>query len=80
MGHSNGTASAWDEYGGCRGSMGSRISDKPQEWETFQLAKYEWARKRTGKSRARTDERMGRDVSDKMMDDFLREEGLLPAC
>jgi len=36
-------------------------------------------KKRVGKSRAITDERTGRHcVSDEMMDDFLREQGILP--
>jgi len=46
------------------------------EWETFERAKRDWAKKRIGKSRAKT-AKLGRDVSDSMMDDYLREEGML---
>ncbi len=77
MGHKDGTASAWDEYG--RRPWDRDYKDEKQrerEWETYERAKREWARKRLGKPRARTDERM-RDVSDLLLDDFLREEGLL---
>lgn len=48
-----------------------------RDWVTFERAKREWAVKRLGRSRAQTDEHMGRDVGDKIMDDFLREQGLL---
>lgn len=81
VGHKDGTASAWDEYG--RRPWDRSFQDERQaalEWKTVELAKREWARRRIGKSRAQTDERIrvGRDVANKMMDDFLREEGLLP--
>jgi hypothetical protein len=38
---------------------------REREWETFEAGKREWARKR-----------VGRDVSNEMMDEFLAEEGL----
>lgn len=75
-----GRSFAADEYGFKPGDP--RYQDRKRrdaEWETFERAKREWAKKRIGKSRARSDERMGRDVSDSMMEDYLREEGILPA-
>jgi len=44
---------------------------------TFDRAKHQWAKKRAGKSRAGVDERLARGVGNAMMDDYLREEGLL---
>jgi hypothetical protein len=78
VGHRDGSASAWDEYGRRPWQLGYKDErQRDREWETCQLAKREWARKRVGKSRARTDERLGRDVGDGIMDDHLRSEGLL---
>jgi hypothetical protein len=80
VGHRDGTASAWDEYG--RRPWQRGYKDEKQfnrEWQTCELAKQEWARKRMGRSRARTDDRMGRDVADELMDDYLRKQGLLPS-
>lgn len=69
---------ASDEYGFKPGDPGYQDPRRREaEWETFERAKCEWAKKRIGKSRARVDDRLGRDVSDSMMDDYLREEGLL---
>jgi hypothetical protein len=81
LGWSDGSGGAWDEYGRrpWQHGYGSK-QQREQEWETFQKAKKEWARRRIGKSRAQTDERLeGRCVADEMMDDFLRKEGLLLA-
>ena len=47
---------------------------RDQEREKFESGKREWAIKRAGKSRARTDERLGRDIYDEMIDEFLREK------
>jgi len=80
VGHRDGTASAWAEYG--RRPWQRGYKDEKQfnrEWQTCELAKQEWARKRMGRSRARTDDRMGRDVADELMDDYLRKQGLLPS-
>jgi hypothetical protein len=82
VGYRDGTAAAWDEYGRRpwqRGFKDDRQRDR--EWGTCELAKRVWARKRAGKSRASVDERMGggvRGVPDRLMDEYLREEGLLP--
>lgn len=81
VGHGDGTASAWDEHG--RRPWQQDYKDERQrerEWQTFEAAKREWAKKRIGKSRARTDDLVGRgrDVYDKLVDDYLRGEGLLP--
>jgi hypothetical protein len=79
-GNKGGATFAADEYG--RHPWQRRFQDKRQhdvEWFQYERSKQEWARKRVGKSRAMTDERIGRhSVSDKIMDDFLRGQGLLP--
>jgi hypothetical protein len=68
-----------DEYGrDPRDPMFKNKRQREREWVTFHEAEREWARRRVGKSRAE-DHRLGREVANKMMDDFLREEGLLPA-
>jgi hypothetical protein len=77
-GSDNGPKFAADEHGR---HPGHPLYDdeklREREWVTFERAKREWARKRVGKSRAKVDERIGRDVADEMMDDYLREQGLL---
>ena len=79
-GGDNGPTFAADEYG--RHPWERRYDDERQrdrEWVQHIRSREEWAKRRVGKSRAMTDERIGRhSVSDKMMDDFLREQGLLP--
>jgi hypothetical protein len=68
---------AMDEYGRRpwqRNYENPRQREK--EWQTFDAGKREWAKKRIGKSRSRTDDRLGR-ASDGMIDRFLREEGLI---
>ncbi len=77
-GGGRGAPFAMDEYGRRpwdRDYQSRRQHDN--EWETFEAAKRDWARKRVGKSRSHTDERIGRDVSNEMMDEFLRGEGLV---
>ena len=78
-GGANGPTFAADEYG--RHPWQRLFQDKRQrgiEWFQHLRSREEWAKKGIGKSRAVTDERIGRhSVSDKMMDDFLREQGLL---
>ena len=79
VGYGDGSAAAWDEYGRRPWQHGFKDEkQRDREWKTSERAKYEWAKKRLGKSRARTDDRIGRGVSDKVMDDYLRREGLLP--
>jgi hypothetical protein len=79
VGYGGGGGDAWDEYGRRPWQPGYQDEkQREREWETCQRAKDEWAKKRVGKSRARTDEFRGRDVADQMMDEYLREEGLLP--
>lgn len=78
-GDGRGRGYAVDEYG--RRPWDPAYEDREQrdrEWATFELAKREWAKVRAGKARARTDERLGRDVADSMLDDYLREEHLMP--
>ena len=78
VGYRDGSAAAWDEYGRRPWQRGYQDeSQRDREFETCEKAKCEWAKRRIGKSRARTDERIGRDVEDKMVDDYLRAEGLL---
>jgi hypothetical protein len=48
-----------------------------EEWEKFEAAKRKWAKKRIGKSRARNDERAGRDIADELINEYLEEEGTL---
>jgi hypothetical protein len=77
-GGGSGPPFAADEYGRHPGQAGyedKRMREK--EWTTRELARHEWAKKRLGKSRAKVDERLGRDVGDSMMGDYLREQGLL---
>jgi hypothetical protein len=50
---------------------------REEEWAKFDAAKREWAKKRVGRSRSRTDERLGRDIADQMIDEFLGGEGIL---
>lgn len=76
----NGPMFAADEHGRHpweRGYDNGRQRDL--EWEQHFRSRLEWAKARVGKSRARVDERIRGDVGDAMMDDFLREQGLLPA-
>jgi hypothetical protein len=71
---------AMDEYGrhpGQRGFRNKRMRER--EWATRQVAQYEWAKKRVGKSFAQIDKFEHGDVHDKMMQEFL-EQGLLPAA
>ena len=81
LGGGRGPSFAADEYG--RHPWQRRFQDKRQhdlEWFQYIRSKQEWAKKRVGKSRAMTDEQIGRHrVNDKMMDDFLREQQLLPS-
>lgn len=80
-GGANGPTFSADEYG--RHPWQPGFQDKRQrdlEWFQHLRSREEWAKKRVGKSRGMTDERIGRhSVSDKIMDDFLREQGLLPS-
>ncbi|HET9741870.1 MAG TPA: DUF4238 domain-containing protein [Terriglobales bacterium] len=83
IGHADGRVTTLDEYGRRPWQRGYRDErQRDREWETFEAAKREWAKKRVGKSRARTDERVhgGRDIYNKLIDDYLREEGLLSSA
>jgi hypothetical protein len=51
---------------------------RDREWETTQVAKREWARKRIGKSVAQVDKFELGDIGDKLMQEYLEKEGLLP--
>ena len=79
VGHTDGTASAWDEYGRRPWERGFKDEkQRDREWQTFERAKRVWATKRVGKSRASVDERLEggvRGVSDKMMDEYLNSVG-----
>jgi Protein of unknown function (DUF4238) len=70
---------AIDEYG--RRPTHGRYEDRGQrerEHETFDQAKREWARRRIGKSIAHVDNYSHQDsVSNRMMSDFLRDQGLV---
>ena len=80
MGHQNGSVLAADEYG--RHPWNPKYRDeglREKEWETRLKAQREWAKRRVGKSVACVDERLGRDVGDKLMENYLRGEGILTA-
>lgn len=79
VGYGDGSGAAWDEYGRRPWQLGYKNErQREREWGTFRRAKHEWAKMRLQKSRARTDEHIGRGADDKMMDRFLIREGLLP--
>jgi hypothetical protein len=62
-----------DEYGRKPWDHGyQNRRQREKEWQTFEAAKREWARKRIGKSRSRNHE-LGTDVTDQMIDEFLGE-------
>jgi hypothetical protein len=80
-GSDRGPTFAADEHGRHPGQPG--FQDKRQrdfEWVLYHRSREEWAIKRGGKSRAMVDQRIGRhNFEDKMMDDFLREQGAFTA-
>jgi len=60
-----------DEYGRKPWEYGyQNPRQRDKEWLTFEAGKREWAKKRVGKSRSRNHE-LGKDVTDKLIDDFL---------
>jgi len=74
---------AWsmDEYGRHPGQAGYRNKKMhDRDWETKEIAKREWAKKRAGKPFAQVDKFEHGDVHDKLMQEFLEQEGLLPAA
>jgi hypothetical protein len=80
MGTMDGRHFAMDEYG--RDPRHPRFEDprrRAKEHRTFEEGKREWAKKRIGKSLAQTWE-WGREnsIHDRMMREYLQEEGLLP--
>jgi hypothetical protein len=79
MSFTDGSAWGVDEYG--RTPRHPEFQDKEQhdrDWISFQNAKLEWARKRVGKSLAHVDDTMREDsAGDSLMNDYLREEGLI---
>jgi len=77
-GDAKGRGFALDEYGRTPGNpMYEDPAQRRRDRVTFDRAKHQWAKKRAGKSRAGVDERLARGVGNAMMDDYLREEGLL---
>jgi hypothetical protein len=79
MAGGDGWAFAMDEYGRHPGDP--RYQDKKmheRDWATREQAKREWAKKRLGKSLAHIDKFWHDDVDDKIMNDYLRREGLAP--
>jgi hypothetical protein len=79
IGHRDGRASAWDEYGRRPWQHGFKDErQRDREWGTCELAKRVWAKKRAGKSRASVDERLEggvHGVPDRLMDEYLENEG-----
>lgn len=53
---------------------------REKERITCELAKQEWAKKRAGKSGAHIDKFMHDDIEDKLMQEYLQEEGVLRPC
>ena len=80
LGRDDGSFWAADDYGRYPGNPG--FKDKRQhesDWVTAQHAKQEWAKRRIGRSVAHIDDPPRGDVAgDKVMEDYLRREGLLP--
>jgi hypothetical protein len=78
VGYRDGSSEAWDEYGRRPWQRGFKDEQqRDREWQTCELAKRVWARKRVGKSRAMVDERMEggvKGVPDMMMDEYLSQE------
>jgi hypothetical protein len=69
-----------DEYGRNPGQPGYQDEGR-RSFEQVRIdeGKKEWARRRLGKSLARVVDQMREDtVSDRMMNRFLQEQGLLP--
>lgn len=69
---------AMDEYGLNPGD--ARYENRLRrvmERESFERAKREWAKMRVGKPTAQVDERIGRSVGEGLMQDYLREIGLM---
>jgi hypothetical protein len=79
MAGGDGWAWAADEYGRHPGNP--RYEDKKMRERDGMMrerAKQEWAKKRVGKSLAHIDKFWHDDIQDKIMNDYLRSEGLLP--
>jgi hypothetical protein len=77
IGHRDGSVWSMDEYGRRPGDVGYKNEKlRQKEWVSKEQAKQEWAKKRIGKSRAQVD-KWDHDVGDKMMENFLRAEGLI---
>ncbi|HMJ60888.1 MAG TPA: hypothetical protein VK493_03955 [Bryobacteraceae bacterium] len=78
-GYKDGSSFVMDEYG--RNRRHPRHDDRKrqnEEFRTLENAKREWAKKRIGKSLAQVIDQMRENtVADKMMGDYLREQGLL---
>lgn len=80
MGFNDGSAWGADEYGRTPGNPQFKGQERhDRDWINFQNAKLEWARKRIGKSLAHVDDTTRDDSSgDSLMNDYLREDGLIP--
>jgi hypothetical protein len=79
-GWEDGTVWGADEYGRRPGNL--QFDDKKRrgrEHITAEAGKRDWAVKRLGKSRAHVDEHRHDGVGDKVMEQFLKEEGLNPS-
>jgi hypothetical protein len=73
-------AFAMDEYDRHPGQPGYRNKRMHErDWATRQVAQYEWAKKRAGKSFAQIDKFEHGGIYDEMVQEFLEREGLLPA-
>jgi Protein of unknown function (DUF4238) len=80
VGYKSGEAWGMDEYGRNPGQPGYQDEGR-RSFEQVRIdeGKKEWARRRLGKSLARVVDQMREDtVSDRMMNRFLQEQGLLP--
>jgi hypothetical protein len=79
VGYKDGSAWAADEYGHHPWQPAYKDEKlRDREWETAQLAKEEWAKRRIGRSVAHVHRLTHDDVEDEMMQEYLQNEGLLP--
>lgn len=78
-GNDEGVTWASDEYGRHpRRLTANDEKRREEEWATHLSAKKEWAKKRIEKPFAHVSEKDEERVGNKMVEDYLRKEGLLP--
>jgi hypothetical protein len=69
-----------DEYGySPRDANYQNKRRRKREHEAHDRTRHEWAKKRMGRSVAHIDDRRDDEIHDQLMNEYLRQEGLLPA-